>query len=90
MYSLYKGGSWGPPLEKFEKSSMQEKPSNTFLRLILYIFIFHYSVFFIFFCYSLKFSGYSLYSKPSLFSNQYFFAYYSRISIKKWSLFSNQ
>ena len=34
MYSLYKG-------EKFGKSRMQEKPSTTFLRLILYIFIFH-------------------------------------------------
>ena len=36
MYSLYK---WGPG--NFEKSRMQEKPSTTFLRLILYIFIFH-------------------------------------------------
>ena len=41
MYSLYKGGSGGPPPENFEKSRMQEKPSTTFLRLILYIFIFH-------------------------------------------------
>ena len=57
MYSLY-------------KSRMQEKPSTTFLKLILYIFIFHESVFFIFFCYSLNFSCYSLYFKPSLFSNQ--------------------
>ena len=38
MYPLYKGG---PPPEIFEKSRMQEKPSTTFLRLILYIFIFH-------------------------------------------------
>ena len=32
MYSLYKGGP---------ESRMQEKPSTTFLRLILYTFIFH-------------------------------------------------
>ena len=75
MYFLYKrwGGGGGPgvlPLENFGKSRMQEKPSTTFFRLILYIFIFRLSVFFIFFCYSLKFSGYSLYFKPSLFSNQ--------------------
>ena len=48
MYYLYKGGSGGPPPENFGKSRMQEKPSTTFLRLILYIFIFHLSVFFIF------------------------------------------
>ena len=42
MYSLYWGwGSGGPPPENFGKSRMQEKPSTTFLRLILYIFIFH-------------------------------------------------
>ena len=37
MYSLYKGGLGVSP----GKSRMQEKPSTTFLRLILYIFIFH-------------------------------------------------
>ena len=36
MYSLSKGGP-----ENFGKSRMQEKPSTTFFRLILYIFIFH-------------------------------------------------
>ena len=36
MYSLYKRGQ-----ENFGKSRMQEKPSATFFRLILYIFIFH-------------------------------------------------
>ena len=42
MYSLYKGGgSWGPPPENFGKPRMQERPSTTFFRLILYIFIFH-------------------------------------------------
>ena len=42
MYSLYKGGgSGGPPPENFGKSRMQEKPSTTFFRVILYIFIFH-------------------------------------------------
>ena len=42
MYSLYKGGGSGvPPPENFGKSRMQEKPSTTFFRLILYIFIFY-------------------------------------------------
>ena len=36
MYSRYRGGP-----DNFGKSRMQEKPSTTFLRLILYIFIFH-------------------------------------------------
>ena len=36
MSSFYKGG-FG---ENFGKSRMQEKPSTTFFRLILYIFIF--------------------------------------------------
>ena len=39
MHSLYKGG--GSSFGKFGKSSMQEKPYATVLRLILYIFIFH-------------------------------------------------
>ena len=43
MYSLYKGDP-----ENFGKSRMQEKPSTPFLKFILYIFIFHSSVFFIF------------------------------------------
>ena len=68
MYSLHKGVP-----ENFGKSRMQEKPSTTFFRLILYILFFvnQFSLFFS--CYSLKFSGYSLYFKPSLFSYQYFF-----------------
>ena len=66
MYSLYKGVRGYSP----GKSRRQEKPSTTFFSLILYISIFHESVFFIFVCCSLKFSGYSLYFKPSLFSNQ--------------------
>ena len=72
MYSLYKWGrgeSGGPPPEIFRKCRMQEKPYSTFLRLILYIF-FSLVSFLYFFYYSLKFSGYSLYFKPSLFSNQ--------------------
>ena len=36
MYSFYKRGP-----ANFGKSRMQEKPSTTFLRLILYIFILH-------------------------------------------------
>ena len=32
MYSIYKGG---PPPENVGKSRMQEKPSTTFMRLIL-------------------------------------------------------
>ena len=67
MYSLYKwgrgGGSGGPLPEKIRKCRMQEKPSSTFLRLILYIF-FSLISFLYFFYYSLKFSGYSLYFKP--------------------------
>ena len=50
MYSLYK---WGPgvlPRKSLENlySRMQEKPSTTFLGLILYIFIFinQFSLFF--------------------------------------------
>ena len=39
IFPLY-WGSGGPPSENFGKSRMQEKPSTTFLRLILYIFIF--------------------------------------------------
>ena len=70
MYSLYKRGPGVLPKEIFGKSRMQEKPSTTFLRLILYIFLFFINHFSFFFCYSLKFSGYSLYFKPSLFSNQ--------------------
>ena len=67
MYSLYKGGPGASP----GKSRMQEKPSTTFLGLF-YIFLFFVNQFSLcfFFCYSLKFSGYSLYFKPSLFSNQ--------------------
>ena len=41
MYSFYKGGFGGPSPENFGISRMQEKPSTTFFRLILYIFIFH-------------------------------------------------
>ena len=41
MYSLYKG-------ETFGKSRMQEKPSTTFLRLILYIFLFFINQFSLF------------------------------------------
>ena len=42
MYSLYKGGGFGgPPQENFGKSRMHEKPSTTFFRLVLYIFVFH-------------------------------------------------
>ena len=39
MYSLYKGVPEVLPPENFGKSRMQEKPSTTFFRLILYIFI---------------------------------------------------
>ena len=41
MYSLYKGGPGVLPRKTLKKSRLQEKPSTTFLRLILYIFIFH-------------------------------------------------
>ena len=67
MYSLY--------LE------CRKKPSTTFLGLF---FIFYFSLvsFLYFFCYSLNFSGYSLYFKPSFSLISNFFAYYSLISIK--------
>ena len=39
VFPLYRGFG-GPPPENFGKSRMQEKPSTTFFRLILYIFIF--------------------------------------------------
>ena len=41
MYSLFKGGTGILPRKILEKSRMQEKPSTTFFRLILYVFIFH-------------------------------------------------
>ena len=74
MFALYKGVLGVLPQKSFENLDAGKAIYYIF-RLILYILIFRESVFFIFFCYSLKFSGYSLNFKPSLFSNQYFFAY---------------
>ena len=73
MYFLYKGlpgRTRAPAPKNFGKSRMHEKPSTTFLGLFFIFLFFVNQVFFIFFCYSLKFSGYSLSFKPSLFSNQ--------------------
>ena len=64
MYSLYKGG---PEILECRKSHL---PHFLGLFFIFLFFINQFSLFF--FCYSLKFSGYSLYFKPSLFSNQQF------------------
>ena len=41
LYGVEGGEVGGPPPENFGKFRMQEKPSTTFFRLILYIFIFH-------------------------------------------------
>ena len=71
MYSLYKGGPVVLPRKILKNLECRKSHLLHFFRLILYIFIFHQSVFFIFFCYSLIFSCYSLYFKPSLFSYQY-------------------
>ena len=67
MYSLYKGGPGVLPRKILKNLECKKSHLPHFLGLF---FIFHKSVFFIFFCYSLKFSCYSLYFKPSFFSNQ--------------------
>ena len=79
MYALYKGGP-GVPLPENLECRKSHLPQFRGLFFIFLFFINQFSLFF--FCYSLKFSDNSLYFKPSLFSNQYFFAYYSLISIK--------
>ena len=87
MYSLDKGGPGVLPRKMFGNLEYRKSHLPHFLGLffIFLFFINQFSLFF--FCYSLKFSGYSLSFKPSLFSDQYiyiyfFFAYYSLISIK--------
>ena len=78
MYSFCKGGPGVLPRKILENLECRKSHLPHFLGLF---FINQFSLFF--FCYSLKFSGYSLYFKPSLYSNQYFFfACYSLISIK--------
>ena len=76
MYFLYKGEGAGVsgvlPRKILENLECRKSHLPQFFRLILYNFIFHLSVFFIVFCYSLKFSGYSLYFKRTVFSNQKF------------------
>ena len=69
---------------------MQEKPSTTYLRLILYIlfFINQFSLFFSAILSNFQVILYILSPHYSPISN--FFAYYSLISIEKWPLFSNQ
>ena len=73
MYSLYKRGGGGPgvlPLKILENLECRKSHLPHFLSLffIFLFFINQFSLFF--FCYSSKFSGYSLYFKPSLFSSQ--------------------
>ena len=74
MYSLYKGGPGVLPLKILKNLECRKSHLPHFLGLF-FIFLFFINQFslLIFFCYSLKFSCYSLYFKPSLFSNQYFF-----------------
>ena len=70
MYSLYKGGRGVLPRKILENLECRKSHLPHFLGLV-FIFLFFINQFFsIFFCYSLKCSGYSLYFKPSLFSNQ--------------------
>ena len=70
MYSLYKGGPGVLPLKILKNLECRKSHLPQFLGLffIFLFFINQFSLFF--FCYSLKFSGYSLYFKASLFSNQ--------------------
>ena len=79
IYPIFQGGCLGAlPPEDFWISRLREKPSNTFLPDIFFfglffIFLFHINQFsLLFFCYSLKFSDYSLFLSP----------HFSLISIK--------
>ena len=73
MYSLYKGCPGVLPRKLLENLECRKSHLPHFL-VLCFIFLFFINQFSLFFfCYFLKFSGYSLYFKPSLFSNQYFF-----------------
>ena len=70
MYSLYKRGLGVLPWKILENLECRKSHLPHFLGLF-FIFLFFVNQFSLFlFCYSLKVSGYSLYFKPSLFSNQ--------------------
>ena len=69
MYSLYKGGPGVLSRKILENLECNKSHLPHFLGLF-FIFLFFVNQFFIFFCYFLKIPGYSLYFKPSLFSNQ--------------------
>ena len=78
--AFYKGRPGVFPRKTLENLECRKSIYHIF-RLILYIFYFSL-ISFIFFCYSLKLSGYSLYFKPALFLISNYFAYYSLISLK--------
>ena len=69
MLFLYKGGPGVLPRKILENLECRKKHLPHFLGSF-FIFLFFVNQFSLFFCYSLKFSGYSSYFKPSLFSNQ--------------------
>ena len=66
MYSVYKECPEG----KFWEIWNAGKAIYHMFLGLFFIFLFLISFPYFFFCYSLKFSGYSLYFNPSLFSNQ--------------------
>ena len=69
MYSLYKRGPEVLPRKILENLKCRKAIYHIFEAYSLY-FYFSLISFLFFFCYSLKLSGYSLYFKPSFFSNQ--------------------
>ena len=83
MYSLYKWGRGSPgvfPRKILENIGCRKSHLPHFLGL--YFIFFSLISFLYFFYYSVKFSGYSLYFKPSYSLISNLFAYYSLISIK--------
>ena len=70
MYSLYMGGPGFLPRKILENLECRKSHLPHFLGLFFIFLFFINQSSFIFFGYSLKFSGYSLYFKPSLFSDQ--------------------
>ena len=72
MYSLYMGGPGVLPRKILENPECRKTHLPHFLGLFfMFLFFINQLFFFLFvFFYSLKFSGYSLFFKPSLFSNQ--------------------
>ena len=71
MYSIHKRGPWDLPRKILENLECRKSHLPHFLGLFFIFLFFNNQFSSVFFCYSLKISGYSLYFKPSLFSNQY-------------------